>query len=86
MQVRRLSPCTERTYVETVARFARCFDRAPARLGPEEIRAYQIDEERSPKSARQIGALACRPPGILAFGARSPGWPGPDNVASGMAA
>ena len=42
MQVRRLSPCTQRTYVETVARFARYFDRSPARLGPEDIRAYQV--------------------------------------------
>ena len=29
MQVRRLSPFTQRTYVETVARFARYFDRSP---------------------------------------------------------
>ena len=42
MQVRRLSACTQRTYVETVARFARYFDRSPARLGPEEIRGYQV--------------------------------------------
>ena len=42
MQVRRLSACTQRTYVETVARFARYFDRSPARLGPEQIRAYQV--------------------------------------------
>ena len=42
MQVRRLSACTQRTYAETVARFARYFDRSPARLGPEQIRAYQV--------------------------------------------
>ena len=42
MQVRQLSSCTQRTYVETVARFARHFDRSPARLGPEEIRDYQV--------------------------------------------
>ena len=42
MQVRRLSPFTQRTYVETVARFARYFDRSPERLGPEQIRAYQV--------------------------------------------
>ena len=42
MQVRRLSPCTQRTYVETVARFARHFDSSPACLGPEQIRAYQV--------------------------------------------
>ena len=42
MQVRRLSPFTQRAYVETVARFARYFDRSPERLGPEQIRAYQV--------------------------------------------
>ena len=42
MQVRRLSPFTQRTYVETVARFARYFERSPERLGPEHIRAYQV--------------------------------------------
>ena len=42
MQVRGLSPCTQRTYVSTVARFARHFGRSPARLGPEQIRAYQV--------------------------------------------
>lgn len=42
MRVRRLSPFTQRTYVETVARFARYFDRSPERLGPEQIRAYQV--------------------------------------------
>ena len=42
MQVRGLSPRTQQTYVETVARFARHFGRSPARLGLEEIRAYQV--------------------------------------------
>ena len=42
MQVRNLSPNTERAYVETVARFARHFGRSPALLGPEDIRAYQV--------------------------------------------
>ena len=42
MQVRRLSPFTQRTYVETLARFARHFGRSPERLGPEQIRAYQV--------------------------------------------
>ena len=44
MQVRRLSPFTQRTYVETVARFARYFDRYPERLGPEHIRELQLKE------------------------------------------
>ena len=34
MQVRNLSPNTERAYVETGARFARHFGRSPVRLGP----------------------------------------------------
>ena len=42
MQVRNLSPLTQRAYVEHVARFARHFGQSPARLGPEEIRAYQV--------------------------------------------
>jgi len=42
MQVRNLSPLTQRAYLEHVARFARHFGQSPARLGPEEIRAYQV--------------------------------------------
>ena len=42
MQVRRLSPFTQRAYVGTVARFARYFDRSPERLGPEQTRTYQV--------------------------------------------
>ncbi len=42
MQVRNLSPLTQRSYVEHVSRFARHFGRSPAVLGPEEIRAYQV--------------------------------------------
>lgn len=42
LQVRNLSPMTQRAYLEQVSRFARHFGRSPARLGPEEIRAYQV--------------------------------------------
>jgi site-specific recombinase XerD len=42
MPVRNLSPLTQRSYVEHVSRFARHFGRSPARLGPEEIRAYPL--------------------------------------------
>jgi integrase/recombinase XerD len=42
MQVRNLSPHTQRAYIENVARFARHFGRSPADLGPEEIRTYQV--------------------------------------------
>jgi len=42
MQIRNLSPLTQRAYVEHVSRFARHFGRSPALLGPEEIRTYQV--------------------------------------------
>ena len=42
MQVRQLSPHTQRAYIANVARFARHFGRSPAELGPEEIRTYQL--------------------------------------------
>ena len=42
MQVRNLSPLTQRSYVEHVSRFARHVGRSPALVGPEEIRAYQV--------------------------------------------
>src|SRR3954471_3434962 len=42
MQVRNLSPVTQRCYVHAVGKFARHFNRSPDRLGLEEVRAYQI--------------------------------------------
>ena len=63
MQVRRLSPFTQRTYVETVARFARYFDRSPERLGPEQVRAYQVylaTERRLATSSLLVAVAALR--------------------------
>jgi integrase-like protein len=42
MQVRNLSPHTQRSYVQQVSRFARHFRKSPDLLGPEEIRNYQL--------------------------------------------
>ena len=42
MQIRNLSPLTQRAYVEHVSRFSRHFERSPAMLGPEQIRAYLL--------------------------------------------
>jgi len=54
MQIRHLSPLTQRADVEHVARFARHFGRSPAVLGREEIRAYQLhltnDQHRAPST------------------------------------
>lgn len=59
MQVRNLSPHTQRAYLETVARFARHFGRSPA-VGPEQIRAYQVYLTQERKLApSSLGIAAC---------------------------
>src|SRR5690348_3773041 len=42
MQIRNLTPNTQRVYVENVARFAGYFGKSPELLGPAEIRTYLI--------------------------------------------
>jgi integrase/recombinase XerD len=42
MQVRNLSPHTQTSYVQQVSLFARHFNKSPEKLGPEEIRTYQV--------------------------------------------
>ena len=63
MQVRNLSPNTQRAYVESVARIARHCGRSPVDLGPEEIRAYQvylIRERHLAPSSLEIAVCALR--------------------------
>lgn len=63
MQIRNLSPHTQRAYIENVARFARHFGRSPADLGPEEIRTYQVYLTRERKlapSSLEIAVCALR--------------------------
>ena len=42
MQVRNLSPHTQKCYVQRVSLFARYFSKSPEVLAPEDIRAYQV--------------------------------------------
>jgi site-specific recombinase XerD len=60
MQVRNLSPHTQRAYVENVAKFARHFGGSPAVLGPDEIRAYLVylttEKQLAPSS---VGIAVC---------------------------
>jgi site-specific recombinase XerD len=42
MTVRNLSLATRRSYVHAVARFRRFFGRSPAKLGLEDVRAFQV--------------------------------------------
>jgi site-specific recombinase XerD len=63
MQVRNLSPHTQRAYVENVSTFARHFGRSPAVLGPEEIRAYLVyltSEKQLAPSSVVIAVCALR--------------------------
>ena len=55
--------CCACTYAETVARFARYFDRSPERLGPEQVRAYQVylaTEHRLATSSLLVAVSALR--------------------------
>ena len=63
MQVRQLSPATQRSYVGAVARFARHFGRPPDSLSPKEIRTYQVyltNERRLAPSSLIVAVLALR--------------------------
>jgi site-specific recombinase XerD len=42
MTVRNLSPATQRSYIHAVSKFSRYFDHSPARLGLEDVRAFQV--------------------------------------------
>jgi integrase/recombinase XerD len=42
LRIRNYSPSTVRAYIRSVADFAGHFNRSPDKLGPEEIRAYQL--------------------------------------------
>ncbi len=63
MTVRNFAPNTQVCYLHQVNLFARHFDRSPARLGPEEIRTYQIylaDEKKVSVSTRILAVSALR--------------------------
>ena len=42
VQVRKLAPHTQRSYLQQVSQFARHFGKSPELLGPDDIRAYQL--------------------------------------------
>ncbi len=51
MRIRNFTEQTQKRYIGAVAAFARHFDESPERLGPEEVRTYQMHliEKRSMK-------------------------------------
>lgn len=60
MQIRNLTPNTQRVYIEHVARFARYFGKTPEHLGPPEIRTYLLHliNERHLAASSVIVAVA----------------------------
>jgi integrase/recombinase XerD len=63
MQIRNLTPNTQRAYVENVARFAGYFGKSPELLGPAEIRSYLIhltQERRLAASSIIVAVSALR--------------------------
>jgi len=42
MTVRNLSPATQRSYLYAVSKFSRFFGRSPDRLGPDDVRTFQV--------------------------------------------
>lgn len=63
MQVRNLALNTQRAYLGQVSRFSRHFNKSPERLGPDDIRAYQVyltNERKLAPSSIVIAVAALR--------------------------
>jgi integrase/recombinase XerD len=63
MTVRNFAPNTQESYLHQVDLFIRYFDKPPDRLGPEEIRSYQIylaKERRAAVGTRSVAVSALR--------------------------
>jgi site-specific recombinase XerD len=59
MTVRNLSPATQRSYLYAVAKFSRHFGCSPARLGLEQVRAYQVHLAAQKRSWSHINQASC---------------------------
>jgi site-specific recombinase XerD len=59
MQIRNLSPATQRTYLTAVTQFAQHFGQSPAELGPDQIRAYQLHLLAQQRSISTLTITVC---------------------------
>ena len=72
MSIRNLTDNTKLSYVQQVSLFAKYFHRSPEKLGPQEVREYQVYLTLNRKlSASSIGT-ACAAPSSRIFSATSP--------------
>ena len=63
MEIRNLTPLTQKAYVEQVSRFARHFGRSPEHLGPDEIRLsllHLIRDKQLSASSMSVAVSALR--------------------------
>src|SRR5271170_8022046 len=60
MQLRNLSPDTQRSYLHQISQLARYFKKSPDMLGPPEIRSYQLHliQERELAPSSLLGAVS----------------------------
>jgi site-specific recombinase XerD len=60
MQVRNLAPQTQRSYLQQISQFARHFSKSPERLGPDDIRTYQmhLSREKQLSASSMLVAVA----------------------------
>ena len=59
MTVRNLAPATQQSYLYAVAKFSRHFACSPARLGLEQVRAYQVHLAAQKRSWSHINQASC---------------------------
>jgi site-specific recombinase XerD len=63
MQIRNLTPETQRAYLQQISQFARHFGKSPELLGPDEIRTYRLhltQERRLSASSIMVAVAALR--------------------------
>ena len=59
MTIRNLSQATQQSYIYAVRKFSRFFGKSPARLGVEDVRAYQLHLIAKKRSWSHINQTAC---------------------------
>ncbi len=59
MRIRNLSGSTQESYIRAVVKFSAHFKRAPDRLGPEEVRAYQLHLIDQKYSWTHVNQVSC---------------------------